>query len=148
MAPLSVPALLLPEQFNAAWARSPCRSLPLMLMSWLLSCLFSLLFSPLSKQCQYRLMVSMSEPKQFSLWLECVTTRLHSSWLCSAFTCLPVLHWDGNMLTNYLHLSLMRSRFLYLPPCLFSSLPFRRLSALISHLQLVFFPHSNPQNIF
>lgn len=38
-------------------------------------CLFSLLFSPLSKQCQYRLMVSLSDSKHCSLWLECVTTR-------------------------------------------------------------------------
>lgn len=38
-------------------------------------CLFSPLFYPLSKQCQYKLMVSLSDSKQCSLWLECMTTR-------------------------------------------------------------------------
>lgn len=68
--------------------------------------LASLPFSPLSKQCQHRLMVSLSDPKQCSLWLQGMTTRLHSGWLCRAFTCLPVPRWDANMLTGYLHLSL------------------------------------------
>lgn len=84
------------------------------------SCLYSLLFSPLSKQCQYRLMVNLSDPKQCSLWLDCVTTRLQSTRPCSAFTCLLVLRWDANMLTDYLPLSLTHSWSLYHPPCLFS----------------------------
>lgn len=33
------------------------------------------LFPPLSKQCQRRLMVNLSDSKQRSLWLECTTRR-------------------------------------------------------------------------
>lgn len=84
-------------------------------------CLFPLLLSLMSKKCQYRLMANLSDLKQCSLWLECVTTRLQSARLWTAFTCLPVVHWDANMLTDYLHLSLMHSRSLCLPPCLLSA---------------------------
>lgn len=106
--PLSAAVLFLSQQFSPAWAWNPHRSLPGMLMSWLLCCLFSLPFSPLSKQCQYRLMVSLSDPKQRSLWLV-YDYEAHSCWLCSTFICLPVLRWDTNMLTDYPDLSLTRS---------------------------------------
>lgn len=107
---------------------------PVMLMSGLFSCLFSQLFSPLSKQCQNRLTESLSDLLQSSLWLRCATTGLNFSWLCSTLTCLPVLHWDVDVPTDYLHLSFTHSLNYFIVSSLFYP-PASSMPVFLFHIQ-------------
>lgn len=93
------------------------------------SCPFSDLFF---RQCQWRLMVNLSDLKsQFLSGL--LTARLYLSWLCSAFSCLPVVPWHTNVPTGHLQLS-----FTHYPNCsVFSS------SCLITLPTFCLFPASD-----